>query len=180
MFYLIRKSRHCGLSLALDSARYYSIDIDIRSLSDYLILKAQGLQGLTKDLKWLYSYIDTHLVRKLGSQHVILLTRRGGIAHGVFPFPPLHKKEREDILKAVDVKVEYGERLDSMLKGTYKTVGDVEHSRIIMLYIEEALNMGAIAEKLERSSRTIQTQLKREMKEGKNYRFSYIRLNIKT
>jgi hypothetical protein len=46
-------------------ARFYSIDIDIRSLSDYLILKAQGLQGLTKDLSWLYAYIEPHTLRKL-------------------------------------------------------------------------------------------------------------------
>jgi hypothetical protein len=41
--------------LALDSVRFFSIDIDIRTLADYLILKSQGMQGLSRDLKWLYS-----------------------------------------------------------------------------------------------------------------------------
>lgn len=156
MVYLIRESRHVGLSLALDSVRFYSIDIDIRSLADYLILKAQGLQGLTRDLKWLYKYFEPHLIRKLKPQHLILLTRRGCIGYGVFPEVPWHKKEREDILEAVGVKVEYGERLqESVLKGTFKTVGDKEHTSIISLYIEEELSMTKIAEQLSRSPRTI-------------------------
>jgi len=155
MVYLIRESRHCGLSLALDSVRFYSIDIDIRSLSDYLILKAQGLQGLTKDLTWLYSYVEPHLVRKLKPQQFILLSRTGGIGYGVFPFHEWHKRERENILKAVGVKVEYGETLEEpILKGTYKTVGDKEHVKIIRLYVEEALSMVKIGEKLGRSSGT--------------------------
>jgi len=161
MVYLIRESRHCGLSLALDSVRFYSIDIDIRSLSDYIILKAQGIQGLTRDLKWLYSYVDPHLVRKLKPEHLILLSRQGSIAYGVFPEVSWHKKEREDILKAVGVKVEYGEKLEeAVMKGTFKTVGDKEHSEIIRLYNEEALSMGAIAEKLKRSPRTVQTHIR--------------------
>ena len=155
MIYLIRESRHCGLSLALDSVRFYSIDIDIRSLADYLILKAQGLQGLTKDLGWLYSFIEPHLVRKLKPQQIILLSRRGGIGYGVFPFHEWHKREREDILKEVGVEVEYGEPLqESVLKGTFKTVGDKEHAQMIQLYMKDALSTGDIAEKLGRSSRT--------------------------
>jgi len=156
MVYLIRESRHCGLSLALDSVRFYSIDIDIRSLADYLILKAQGLQGLTQDLKWLYKYVEPHLVRKLKPQHIILLTRRGSIGYGVFPEVPWHKKEREDILKAVGIEVEYGEKLkEAQNKGTFKTVGDKEHVEIMRLYVEENMGCVQIGEKLDRSSRTI-------------------------
>jgi len=160
MIYLIRESRHCGLSLALDSVRFYSIDIDIRSLADYLVLKAQGLQGLTRDLGWLYSYIEPHLVRKLEAQQFLLLSRRGGIAYGVFPFHEWHKKEQEDILKSVGVKVEHGEALqEPLLKGTFKTVGDKEHVEMVRLYVEEALGMTDIAEKLGRSSRTPHTHI---------------------
>jgi len=42
-----------GFALGLDSIRYYAIDIDIRNLADYLILKSQGVQGLAADLQWL-------------------------------------------------------------------------------------------------------------------------------
>ena len=161
MIYLIRESRHCGLSLALDSVRFFSIDIDIRSLADFLILKAQGIGGLSRDLKWLYSYVDPHLVRRLKPEHFILLTRRGGISYGSFPEVPWHKKEREDILNAVGVKVEHGEVLqESLLKGTFRTVGDREHAEIIRLYVEEALGMDSIAKKLKRSPRTPHTHIR--------------------
>lgn len=47
---LIREARHVGIALGLDSSQYYAIDIDIRNLSDYLVLKSQGVQGLAHDL----------------------------------------------------------------------------------------------------------------------------------
>lgn len=160
MIYLIRESRHCGLSLALDSVRFYSIDIDIRSLADYLILKAQGLQGLAKDLSWLYGYIEPHLIRKLKANQFVLLSRRGGIGYGVFPYHEWHKREREDLLEDVGLSVEYGEQLEeSILKGTYKTVGDKEHNQIIRLYAEEGIGFVEMGKKLHRSSRTPHTHV---------------------
>jgi hypothetical protein len=155
MIYLIRESRHCGLSLALDSVRFYSIDIDIRSLSDYMILKAQGLSGLTKDLGWLYAYIEPHTLRKLKPDEFFLISRRGGIGYGVFPYHNWHKEEGEDILESVGIKVAYGEELhEAVDKGTFKTVDDKEHAEIIRLYIEADLGTAKIAQKLDRSSRT--------------------------
>ena len=50
--YMLREARHMGVALGLDTLRFYSIDIDIRSLADYTILKSQGVHGLTKDLKF--------------------------------------------------------------------------------------------------------------------------------
>jgi hypothetical protein len=40
-------------------------------------------------------------------------------------------------------------------RGRYKTVGDVEHSEIIRLYVEEGLGMDKIGKKQGRSSRTV-------------------------
>jgi len=155
MIYMIREARHIGLALGLDSVRFFSIDIDIRSLADYMILKAQGLQGLTRDLKWLYSYVEPHLVRRLKHEQIILLSRKGAIGYGTFPFHEWHKRERENILREVGIQVEYGEELkEAQFKGSYTTVSDVEHVEIIRLYIEENMSMVAIAEKLKRSSGT--------------------------
>ena len=42
----------------------------------------------------------------------------------------------------------------SQFKGTFKTVGDREHSEIIRLYVEEGVGMKMIAEKLGRPTRT--------------------------
>lgn len=155
MIYLIRESRHMGISLGLDSIRSYAIDIDIRSLSDYLILKAQGVQGLSKELRWLYKYIDPVTLRKLKPERFVIVTKSGAIGYGSFPEIPWHKQEKEDILKNLGIEVEYGEVLEEgVMKGTYKTVGDREHAEIIRLYAEERKSMTQIGETVGRSSRT--------------------------
>ena len=160
MVYLIRESRHMGVALGLDSIRSYAIDIDIRSLSDYLILKAQGVQGLSKDLKWLYSFIDPHTLRDLAPNRFFMVTSSGAIGYGIFPEVLWHKQEKEDIMASVGVKVGYGEILkEAVLKGTYKTVGDREHAEIIELYANTNMNMVKIGEQLNRSSRTISVHI---------------------
>jgi len=63
--------------------------------------------------------------------------------------------EKENILKAVGIKVEYGEELnEGEYRGTFRTVNDREHAEMIRLYIEEGLSYEKIAEEFNRSSRT--------------------------
>ena len=156
MIYLIREGRHCGLSLGLDTLRFYSVDIDIRSLSDFVILKSQGLYGLTKDLEWLYSIFRPERVRQLKPQHFLIVSRTGAVGLGEFPYPPWHKREKENILKAVGVNPEYGEPIEAgEYRGKFKTVGDVEHAEIIRLYVEEELSMNKISRQCKRSSKTV-------------------------
>jgi len=155
MIYLLREARHMGVSIGLDSIRYYAIDIDIRDLSDYLILKRQGVRGFPRDLKWLYRYLDAHVMRTLPAHRFAVITQAGAIGYGIFPELEWHKKEKENILDELGLKIDYGEILqESILKGTYNTVSDKEHVQIIMLYHDEGLAMGKIAEKLKRSPHT--------------------------
>jgi len=155
MIYLLREGRHHGIAIGLDSLRFYSIDIDIRNLSDYLVLKSQGVMGLAQDLKWLYNYFNSAIVRYMPPEYFILVTRTGALGLGQFDYPKWHKEEKENILASVGIKVEYGEMpKQAEYRGTFKTVSDDEHAEMIRLYIEEGLSMGAIAEKLGRSSRT--------------------------
>jgi hypothetical protein len=161
MVYLIRESRHMGVALGLDSIRSYAIDIDIRSLSDFLILKAQGVHGLSKELKWLYRYVDPALLRDLKEGRFVIVTNTGAIGYGVFPDIPWHKQEKEDILSSVGIQPEYGEILqEAIVKGTYKTVSDKEHLQIIEAYDTEGIGMTALATKLNRSSRTISVHIR--------------------
>jgi len=162
MIYLIREARHVGLALGLDSIRWYAIDIDIRNLSDYLILKAQGVQGLARDLHWLYSYFNPSTVRNMPPQHFIIISKTGALGLGEFPYPEWHKKERENILANVGIKAEYGEPVfEGECKGTFRTVGDKEHAEMIRLYLEEGLGINKIAEMLGRSSRTPLVQIQK-------------------
>jgi hypothetical protein len=155
MIYMIREARHVGIALGLDSIRYYAIDIDIRNLSDYMVLKSQGVQGLASDLHWLYSFFDPSVIRNMPKQNFILISKTGALGLGQFPYHAWHKEEREDIVTAVGVKVEYGETLvEGESKGTFKTVGDSEHSEIVQMYCE-GLGMQSIADQKCRSTRTI-------------------------
>lgn len=155
MIYLIREARHMGIALGIDSLRYYSIDIDIRSLSDYLILKSQGVDGLASDLEWLYSFFNPHVIRYMKPEYFIVIARTGSLGLGTFPFHEWHKQEKEDIVASVGLKVEYGEVLhEAENRGLFKTVSDKEHAEIITSYLQEKMSMRAIAEKLGRSSRT--------------------------
>jgi len=157
MIYLIREARHMGVALGLDSIRYLGIDIDLRHVTDYLLLKSQGVQGLSRDLKWLYRYINAGLIRNMSPNRFIIVSKNGAIGYGIFDFPQWHKKEKENILKAVGVKIEYGEVLkESKSMGTFRTVSDLEHMEMIRLYIEENLGFVKIGEKTSRSSATAQ------------------------
>jgi hypothetical protein len=112
MTYLIREARHVGMALGLDSTRFYSIDIDIRNLSGFIILKSQGMTGLTKDLEWLYRIFAPSMIRNMPKQFFIILNKEGTVGIGEFKEIPWHKQERENILKAVGVSVEYGEPIE--------------------------------------------------------------------
>ena len=142
------------MALGLDSLRFYSIDIDVRNLAEYIILKNQGMTGLTSDLKFLYSFVNPHTFRNIPPQFFFILSKTGSIGVGEFKEISWHKNERENILKSVGVSVEYGEPIQKgEYWGTHNTVGDPEHSEIIRLYVDAGLSMNKIAEQLERSSR---------------------------
>jgi hypothetical protein len=155
MIYLIREARHMGLALGLDSIRFYAIDIDIRNLSDYLILKSQGVLGLASDLEWLYYFFNPTVIRYMRPENFIMISRTGALGLGTFPYHDWHKVEKEDIVSQVGLKIEYGEELhEAEYRGSFKTVSDKEHSQMIELYLVDNLGMEKIAAKLGRSTRT--------------------------
>jgi hypothetical protein len=94
-------------------------------------------------------------MRKLKPNQFFLLSNDGAIGYGVFPEVEWHKREREDILRAVGVNVEHGEELkEAEWKGSFKTVSDKEHAEMIRLYAEEDMGMTRIGKALKRSTRT--------------------------
>ena len=160
MIYLIREARHVGLAMGLDTLRFYSIDIDIRSISDFVFIKSLGLAGLPSDLHWLYSYVEPHLFRHLSPDEFVIITKKGCIGYGVFPEVPWHKQEKENIIKKVGLDITYKEPVKKgENRGTFKTIGDREHAKIIELY-NKGLSNNKIADKLGRSTRTIWIHIK--------------------
>ncbi len=156
MVYLLREARHMGIALGLDTLRYYAIDIDIRKLSDYTFIKSQGVDGLSDEIKFLYKYFKTSLIRNMKPQNFALLTINGSIGYGTFPELSWHKKENENLLELLDIKLEYSEPIRTGEdRRTYRTIGDVEHTKIIE-QLDLGKGMHTIAESMKHSTQTIQ------------------------
>ncbi len=158
--YLVRESRHMGLALGLDSLRFHSIDIDLRVLADYQIIKALGIHGLPRDLWFVYSFFKPEFLRNMPRAAFVIVNKRGALGVGSFPEVQWHKKEGENIVRKVGLKIEYGEEVDyGEDKRTFRTVGDHEHVEIVSLYVVEKKGMGKIATAKDRSSSTIRSLL---------------------
>lgn len=153
--YWLRESRHVGCSLALDSQRFMAIDVEVRSLCDFIVFKAQGVGGLPNDLHYLYRYIDPYWLQYAKPHQFAILSRRGDIGVGVFPLPQWHVKEGEGISNALGLKIQFEERAqEGENRGKYKTIGDEEHAQICTLY-SQGVGMDSISKKLGRSTKSI-------------------------
>jgi hypothetical protein len=149
MTYLIREARHCGFSMALDSQKLSSIDIDVRITIDYLFFKSLGIQGLPDDYRWLYKVYNPLKLQKMNEKYFLILTKTGSHGIGTFPYHDWHKKPGEDILKAVGVEVHHGEEMIQSKPDS--KIGDLQHAEIIKMrnaglsYRIIAINQGGIS-----------------------------------
>ena len=156
LIYWLRESRHVGCSLGLDSVRMTSLDVDVRSLADFTVFKSQGSGGLPRELWFIYRYVQPSFLQNMKPGQFVILTRKGHIGVGVFPYPAWHKLEGEDILSKLRLKVAFEEKPEAgAYRGKYKTLGDTEHAEIIELYVKQELGMGAIATKVGRSTKSV-------------------------
>ena len=158
LIYWLRESRHVGCSLGLDSVRMTSLDVDVRSLADFTVFKSQGSGGLPRELWFIYRYVQPSFLQNMKPGQFVILTRKGHIGVGVFPYPAWHKLEGEDILAKLHIKVTFEEVPEKpMDRGTFKTVGDIEHANIVVAYVEESGGMDKLSVKFHRSPRTVNT-----------------------
>ncbi|MDG7047724.1 MAG: hypothetical protein JRN61_01955 [Nitrososphaerota archaeon] len=131
--YLIREARHMGIALGLDTLKYTSIDIDIRSVLDYLILKSQGALGLPDDLQWIYSFIDPRKLANMPPEFFATLTRNGDIGFGQFNEVKWHKQERENILSEVGIEILSKAEPERVMAGEHNRLPIEEEDLIIQL-----------------------------------------------
>jgi hypothetical protein len=153
--YLLRESRHMGLSMGLDTLKFTSIDLDVRSVCDYLLFKRLGLLGLPHDLDWLYGYFDPAQLRNMKKPNFLIVSNTSAAGIGSFSAVEWHKQERENILTGLDIHVEHGERIkEAEDKGSFLTVSDTEHGSIVENYAL-GLSMAKLSDKIGRSTHTI-------------------------
>jgi len=137
----IREMRHSGFALGIDTQKVTSIDLDIRTSLDYLLLKSLGYLGLPDELRWMYSIYNPYKLQNMPHDHFVAVTKQGGTGVGNFPYHDWHKVPGEDILKETGIEVEHGEIPLPTIKGGRK--GDLTHKRIIELY-KSGLSYNAI------------------------------------
>lgn len=162
--YLMREARHIGpgIALLLDSQRYFSVDIDVRNLTDFMILKQQGIDGLDKDLHWVYSLYKPNMFQRMPKNNFVIVQKEGPVGIGDFIKPTWVKEEGEDIKANVGVKIlKKGEEIqEAESRGKFSTVGDKEHVEIIRSYIEDKFGEVKLGVKFHRSSSTIFNHIK--------------------
>ena len=154
--YMFREMRHVGVSLALDSLRLQGIDIDLRTHTDFLFIKSQGIDGLPDNLSFLYyNYFNPSFLRNMKPWEFALVCRKGSLGVGHFPYHEWHKLPKENIVKNVGLKIEYGVELEQPRDmGTFQSIGDVEHLKIMELYAE-GLGYNKIHVQLNRSTKSL-------------------------
>lgn len=150
--------RHCGFALALDSIRWFSIDVDIRTIADYTFLKAQGIKELPSSLHFLYAYFEPLGVMKMTVENFILMSRKGPLTFGSSTCPYWHKRGDERFLETL-IDVRRGRAVD--YRQNSSSVGDYGHVKIGELRHARRLGFAKIAERLGVSSRTPHAHVQR-------------------
>lgn len=156
--YILREMRHLNIALTVDSIRWRAVDINVRTLADYTFFKAQGIQGLPSELKFVYQYYEPHDINMLPKNKFVVVADKGPIGDGEFDCPYWHKKPNENLRDIFDIKIEKGEIPDTGETGVTR-VGDYEHVRIVKARHETGLAMEKLGEELGRSSKTIHKHL---------------------
>ena len=153
--YMFKEMRHLGVSLALDSLRLRSIDIDLRTHIDFLFVKSLGIDGFDKDMEFLYKWFSPYWIRKMKPYEFAVVSSTGSLGVGHFPYHDWHNVERENIVANTGLKIEYGVELQQGKdKGDFKTIGDQEHMQIMQLYAE-GFGYIKIHEQLNRSTKSL-------------------------
>jgi hypothetical protein len=167
LIYVIKEMRHCGFAVALDTIRWMGVDVDFRSIADYTFLKAQGIDGLPSNLRFMYRYFEPSGIMRMPVEDFAVVSRKGPIGFGMSDCPAWHKQEHENLLEVFDIEVDYKE-LPHVTDGKMGAkVSDYEHVRIIKARLTlkgktgDAVGMEELGKKLDRSSATIFKQIAR-------------------
>jgi energy-coupling factor transporter ATP-binding protein EcfA2 len=157
IIYVLREMRHCGIAPVVDAIRWFSIDIDIRSIAQYTFLKAQGIEGLPKNLHFVYKYYDPFGVMRMGVDKFIVVSAAGPIGDGRNDCPYWHKTESENLLQLLDIRIDHGE-LPTSDDTSGSHVNEYEHVRIVQARYESPegeRSMEKISSRVGRSSATV-------------------------
>lgn len=155
--YLLREARHMGYAVGVDTIRWTGVDADMRGPADYIFIKRIGIEGLPDNLRWLYGLVHPRSLMNPHPRVFVLVSNRGPVALGTFDEPYWHKKEKENIVQLLDIKIDYGEAPEYG-DASRNTVGDFEHIKLVATYMRIG-SMKKVAKIFSRSPATIQTHV---------------------
>jgi len=108
---LITQSRHHGLSLGLDAQRSASIDKEIRDLLSYRVFKSMG--NMTVSIEdYYFSFWRPPWVARMRPGQFAIISDTGNVGRGYNQFPTWHKRERENLVKALGINIKYSDKPD--------------------------------------------------------------------
>jgi hypothetical protein len=126
---LLRKVRHQGIALCLDTQRYMDIDKSIRTSVDFTFLKTQGVERLPPELEWIYIYVTLARLMHLPRSDAIVVSKEGSLGSLRFKPIPWHKLPGEDMLSLFKIKREVLKAYEIRTE-----LSPLEHFEIINLY----------------------------------------------
>lgn len=142
---MVNKCRHAGISMSVDTQRLLDVDKAMRDASDFKIFKRLDYNWFPYDIKWASRYIREEKMVALRPNQFVIIARDGSTGEGTVEYVPWHKQEKEDLLGELGIHVFYKEApIPDELKGGIITIGDVTHSEIIRLRLEEHLSITVI------------------------------------
>lgn len=133
---LHNEAYHTGLTACIDSLRYKAIDIDVREVANYTVVKKTGKMGFPEELKFVLSKVHPNYLRRMPPGDLTLYTDNDNIAVGRFEEVPWHIERGENIMKSLklvpepDPKWKSGEVQDAH-RGAEPEVNEEIHDRMV-------------------------------------------------
>ncbi|MEM2702313.1 MAG: hypothetical protein QXR45_04025, partial [Candidatus Bathyarchaeia archaeon] len=118
---------------------------------------------------YVYRYINPSWLQYAKPHQFAILSRRGDLGVGVFPLPEWHVKEGEGVIHNLGLRITFEEApREGEDKGAFKTVGDLEHAKIVRCYVN-GMSMKNIAALFNRSTFTVKLHIdKHNRRVGEN------------
>ncbi len=162
--YCARELAHSGFQILIDSIRDVGIDKSIRTSSDYIFIKALGVEGLPDEISFLYRYFHPRKVQRMPPDEFRVMSAAGPLGLGTFDLPYWHVHRGENLKGKFDITIKSPEGIIEEDMDLFHTT-DNEHARIIELRVTPAedgkkRSMAKIAAIVIRSSKVVLDQIR--------------------
>jgi ABC-type lipoprotein export system ATPase subunit/GNAT superfamily N-acetyltransferase len=126
---LLRKAKHAGVGMFLDTQALMDVDKSIRRITDFFILKSQGYEMLPDEMAWLYKYVSLLKSMRLEKNECLVVSRESNVGEMIVPKVNWHKERREDMLEICGIEPEILQAYEIRTE-----LSPLEHFEIVNLY----------------------------------------------